>query len=116
MDGSFIKEWDKISDINKDLGFKKIPIYRVCSGERKSFKDFIWKFKENDKYPLQLDMNINGRKDVIKKVEQYDLNGNLIKIWDSINSAQKTLNCKGIFSALRKGKNISCSFFWKLVE
>ena len=58
----------------------------------------------------------NGRKDVIKKVEQYDLNGNLIKIWDSINSAQKTLNCKGIFSALRKGKNISCSFFWKLVE
>jgi hypothetical protein len=116
MSGLFIKEWNKISDINKDLGFKKVSIHRVCSGDRKSYKDFIWKYKENDNYPLQLNMNINGRKDVIKKVEQYDLDGNHIKTWDSINSAQKTLNCKGIFSALRKGKNISCGFIWKIVQ
>lgn len=115
MYGSFVKEWEKISDIEKTLGFKKVSIHRVCSGDRKTYMDYIWKYKENEKYPLQLDMEINGRKDIIKKVEQYDLDGNLIKTWDSINIAQKTLNCKGIFSALRKGKNFSCGFNWKVI-
>jgi hypothetical protein len=115
-EGKFIKEWDRAYNIQKELGLSFKLISRVCLGQRKTCDGFIWKYKENDNYPLQLNMDINGRKDVIKKVEQYDLDGNHIKTWDSINSAQKTLNCKGIFSALRKGKNISCGFVWKIVQ
>jgi group I intron endonuclease len=115
-DGKFIKEWFRTYDITKELKLSFKLISRVCLGQRKTYAGFIWKYKENDDYPLQLDMTINGRKDVIKKVEQYDLDGKFIKTWDSINSAQKTLKCGGIFSALKKGKNISCGFVWKLVE
>jgi len=115
LNGKFLKEWDRTYNIQKELNLSFKLISRVCLGQRKTCGGYIWKYKENENYSHQLDMEINGRKDIIKKVEQYDLDGNLIKTWDSINLAQKTLNCKGIFSALRKGKNFSCGFNWKVI-
>ena len=48
-----------------------------------------------------------------KKVEQYDLNGNLIKTWDYIKQAEKKLNISGI-SACCKGKQYTAGGFkWK---
>jgi group I intron endonuclease len=50
-----------------------------------------------------------------KKVKQLDLNGNLIKIWDSINLAQNTLQIRHISEVCRKVKNHKTSggFIWE---
>ncbi len=50
-----------------------------------------------------------------KKINQYNINGNFIKTWDSINNASQTLNINGttICSVLHcKGKTAG-SFIWK---
>lgn len=53
-----------------------------------------------------------------KRVEQYDLQGNLINEWDSINEAQKQLNIGNISKCCRKDKNYTTvgGYIWRYVE
>jgi hypothetical protein len=46
LTGNFIKEWDSIKSINEWFNIKGYNlITRVCRGESKSCKGFIWKYK-----------------------------------------------------------------------
>lgn len=51
-----------------------------------------------------------------KKVIQYDKNGNFIKIWNSISSAEKTLNINNISNACRNKRNKAGGFKWQYAE
>ena len=46
-----------------------------------------------------------------KSIEQYDLDGNLIKVWDSINSIENGTDYKTIY-ACANGQN-STAYEWK---
>lgn len=51
-----------------------------------------------------------------KKVQQYDINMNLIKEWPSITDAEETLGIKGI-GRVAKGERRSCGgFIWRFVN
>ena len=43
-DGTFIKKWECIMQIERELGFGNQDIGKVCLGKRKTSKGFIWKF------------------------------------------------------------------------
>ena len=45
LNGKLIKEWDSITQINKELGFSIQNIRLVCIGKQKKSNNFIWKFK-----------------------------------------------------------------------
>jgi group I intron endonuclease len=45
LQGNFIKEWDCISDVQKQLGFDKSFIINVAKGKYKQAYNFIWKYK-----------------------------------------------------------------------
>lgn len=46
LEGNFIKEWDSIKSINEYFNIKGYNlITRVCRGESRSCKGFIWKYK-----------------------------------------------------------------------
>lgn len=51
-----------------------------------------------------------------KKIQQYDINMNLIKEWPSITDAEETLGIKGI-GRVAKGERRSCGgFIWRFVD
>lgn len=43
-DGVFLKKWDSISDIEKELGCHHANIRKCCIGKRKTLKGFVWKY------------------------------------------------------------------------
>jgi hypothetical protein len=52
LDNKFIKSWDSMADIQRDLGFKQSAIGKCCtntysSDNRNYYKGFIWKYKIN---------------------------------------------------------------------
>lgn len=54
--------------------------------------------------------NLNKRK---KKVNQYDLNGNFIKTWDSVTEAQKYYKNSSISAVCLNKRKSASGFIWK---
>lgn len=44
LDGNFIKKWDSLSQINKELGFLQGNISSCCHGRYKTMYNYIWKY------------------------------------------------------------------------
>ena len=93
---NIIAEWQSASHAMKTLGFpSRRVIEDVCQRvkNQKSYKNYIWVYKdEYDKGIIPWDyystiFNYNS-----KKVNQYDLNMNLINTFNSANEASKILN------------------------
>lgn len=80
--GMLVKEWCSAAKIEKELGFDSSAILKVCKGKLLSFKGFIWSY-ENIVKPFNDTRTI--------EILQYDRQGNLIKIWDSIVDVKKSL-------------------------
>lgn len=45
LDGNFIKEWNSVSEAAKNFNTKPGSILRVIKGQRKKYKNFIFKYK-----------------------------------------------------------------------
>ena len=45
-DGTFIKEWESLSQIFRELGITQGNVSNCCSGKLKSSNGFIWKFSD----------------------------------------------------------------------
>lgn len=48
-DGSFVREWDSLKEAAETLGIKYQGISRVCRGERKSSRGFLWEYSCKEK-------------------------------------------------------------------
>ena len=46
LNGNFIKDWKSASEAEKITGINYRHILEVCNGKKKTYKGFIWKFKE----------------------------------------------------------------------
>ena len=51
-----------------------------------------------------------------KKIEQYDLKGNLIKIWDCIADAKKSILKGDINNCLSGKQKTAGGFIWKYIS
>lgn len=83
--GSYIKEFENISSVKKELKYNKNDIKRAIKNNS-LFQNMYW---STFKYTNILKENSEMSKPINKKIYQYDLQGNLIKTWDSITSCQK---------------------------
>lgn len=54
MAGNFIKEWKGIKDYEKHINIKQSNILRAIKLQ-KSCLNYLWRFKENDNYPLLIE-------------------------------------------------------------
>lgn len=98
LQGNFIKEFDSIASAAKESNISPSGISASCNGVQKSAGGFIFKFEKNEKIDAY-------KSSVLKKVSQYDLQGNFIKEFESITIASNETNvehtlisdcCKGI--------------------
>jgi group I intron endonuclease len=84
LNGEFIKEWDTVKEAEYNY---KTGISDVLRGKGKTSGGFIWRYKEN---PLDINHKISSHK-LSKPTNQYDLEGNLIKEWNSLMEIQNEL-------------------------
>lgn len=87
LNEKLIKEWTSITEAKRVLGINNIS--NVCIGLQKTAGGFRWKYKSR-----------KNRK--VKKVFQFDLEGNFIKEWKNIMEASKSV--RGDVSAVLTNK------------
>lgn len=104
LDGEFIKSWESGKQIEKELGFYSTNIYLCCNGGQISAYGFLWSYdkKENIEGLDQLEFN------------QYDLDGNYIKTFNSIQKASEELGYKNlaIHEVCRGERRQAGGFLW----
>ena len=108
IEGKFVKKWKNSKIAAEQLGFNHSNICKVCRKERESADGFIWSYK----YEL---LEANER--LIKKeskIYQFDKKGNLIKEWDNVKTASKTLNINydDIRACCNKNKKMTGGYIW----
>lgn len=81
LDGKFIRTWSSIKEAQEALNLNSI--YNNISGNSKYCGDYIWRKYTGDTSNIE---------PVVKKekvVYQFDLQGNLLKVWKSLTEATK---------------------------
>ena len=108
-EGTFMQEWKSMSEAERVLGIYKIS--DSCNFKSKTSGNFIWRIKEDDVYPVQLNViNIDKKE---KKILQYSIDGKLIKEWNSIKSAEGFLNIKNISYVCNNIRKSAGGFKWE---
>lgn len=91
--GKFLKEFDTLNDVRKFIG-KKMARLSECIIEERPCGGFLWSYEKLENFPMKQPKS--------KQIAQYDLNGNLIKIWPTYRSCQKEFsNVRLVLSGAR---------------
>lgn len=83
LDGKFIRYWDSISEASNALGLT--AIHSCVTGRSKYCGKWLWKYAI-DKSPIP------PIKTKELTVYQFDLSGNLLKVWKSVSEASKNFD------------------------
>lgn len=114
LNGNLIKEWYSASQSAKELGLYTLAIKNCCEQREyvKSVGQFIWIYKE-DKDTINMNYYLT-RKNNNKKVNQFNKEMELIKVWESIKQVSEiTGYCyKSIANACNGRTKISHGFIW----
>lgn len=110
-DGNLIATYKSSVDAGKTLDVAPSSIRRCCNGEIGSVKGFLWKSKGIDKI-----VKTPAR---CRRVLQKDMQGNVIKIWNSIKEAAdntKSSIC-GILACCQGKRNKTSNYFkWEYYD
>lgn len=106
--GNLVRQWDCAVDAADVLKINYHNIIDCCNKRIKTAGGFIWSNKDDDDLSWNLINNNRGA----KKVVQFSLNGDLIKIWDSIAEAKRETKSNGIYDAVKKRAKTSNGFKW----
>lgn len=90
LNGSFIKDWGRIIDVERELRIANQTITNCCKGIKDSAGGFIWRYQDSPKELLENIKPVKSMKYGIP-IFQYDLEGKFIKEWDSIKKASLEL-------------------------
>lgn len=111
INGNFIKTWNSIADISRTFNKDASNLSKVCNpkfNNKITQFGYIWRYYSD--YPECTNIIISDEEVYFmhyskkktqfesKKVVQYDLLGNFIKIWDSVSEAAR--NCNGNAGAI----------------
>ena len=45
LDGEFVKHWDSVTQVEREIGYCKGSISKVCKNQQKTAYGYIWRFK-----------------------------------------------------------------------
>lgn len=87
LSGNFIKEWNAPSEAARITGICVNTIYGCLNKQHKNAGKYIWIRKTDYENDNSLSWYLTNQ--VYKNVLQYDLDGNLIKQWNTLSEAVK---------------------------
>jgi len=121
FNGNFVKKYSDIKEaarefaINEQTGYKNIMA--CCKGDYKHIYGYIWRFAEEE---ITCVTGIEPLWEKLKNpVVQLDLNGNVLRIYESVAAAVRDMKIKSVSAITNccKGKTkTACGFKWKYVE
>lgn len=117
MDGRLIKIWNSLTKAAKNVNGDKTGIYHCCVGKlsngdlKKTYLGYIWSYiplNENELKERITDYNL-------VRVQQFDLEGNLLHTYKSISEAAKAVHCSSsaISMACSGIRNSIKGYIWK---
>ena len=112
LDGTYIKTWDSVSQINRELGYSTSNIGKCCKGKIYSAYGYRWLKDKKDNLKVYINPHC-------RKIVQFDMNMNYIKIWNSIIDASNELDVKynNIQNCCeRKSKQSKTGYLWRYLE
>lgn len=121
LEGNFIKEWNSISELHRELGIAKNTIQWALKNRNKVKNEYflILKSEFTNEILEECISNKLGRKgkplpSKNKKVNQHDKDGRIIKIWESITIASQSLNIQKshIVSCCKDKRKTTGGFIW----
>lgn len=114
LSGNFIKKWDGVIEVEKNLGIGNSGIYQCASGKLKSAAGFIWKFTD-DNSPIEV---IIRRPKKSNPINQYSRSGDFINKWESAQEASSKLGirCDRILDCLENKAKSTKGFIWRFCD
>jgi hypothetical protein len=118
LDFELIKEYESLNEASRQTGLELANISNACNGKLKHTGFFVWKFKNEKEKRTCKEKAIRQ----IRKVIQLDKNKNIIKIYESINSASSEMNVPRTSISNCCFKNIDCDYYtaygfiWKFYD
>lgn len=115
LEGNFIKEFKSIIVAAKENNISKGAIQCVLSNRGKTAAGFIWKYSE-DKTPITETVTINKNKG--RNVGQYDLDMNLLNVYESTADAGRKVNIhkNNIWGVITNFRKTAGGFIWKYLD
>ena len=86
--GNYIETFNSAHQAARKTGIDCTSICECCRQEKRHTKGYQWKYVDSNK--IIKDISKDGIVIMKRKVFQYDLKGNLIKVYDSLKEAAKT--------------------------
>ena len=114
---NFIKEWPCIRDAQDTL--KIYHIGMVCKGQRKSAGGFKWKYKNDSTiFPQNDFIQDKSESPTAVKILQYDLNGNFIREFNSVEEASEIskTNKTSIVLCMQHKHEQANNYVWRYKE
>ncbi len=114
FNGKYITEYPNITEAAKALGVSRNTIYGILRGERLSTKGYQFRLK-GDTTPVTPYKNRQGGK---KPIYQCNIDGTIIKEWESAAAAGRSLGIdpSGIAKVLKSKALTYKGYFWKYME
>ena len=106
LTGELESTFQSLEEASKSSSISEASISHACVGDRKTSNGFYWT------YTSTFDLKEDIRK---KKVIQYDYEGELVKVFDSISDASKQteINKSSIAKCCRGERKKAGNFIWK---
>lgn len=116
LSGKLVKIWQSAHEAER-AGYHARHIGECCSDKIKTHLGYMWRFARENKTPKQIKPYVKGgftnRADLSKKVYQYDLNGELVKVWPSMREASRNgFDKASVAYHIKNGKPYK-GFIWK---
>lgn len=113
INGTYITKFESASDANRNTGVHASSINDCCLMKKQSAGGFLW--SRTNTPPVYEPYKLKK-----KKIVQKDLNGNILKVWESVSEAAETLKIQ-ISNIIRcaKGKTtrkICGGYKWEYVD
>lgn len=115
FDGNVIKEYWSIAQASKLTGIDSRGIYSCCNrGISKTVGGYIWVYKEDyDSFDLEYHLNRKQK----KPIEQYDMEGNFIKLYDYGTQVEEDgFSCSKINSCCNHNAMSAYGYIWKFKD
>ena len=107
LSGEYIRTWDYLSEVEKELGLQNSRIVACCKGKygKKSYGGYMWVYEEDyDPRKTYIYKKETNRRPIL----QYDFGGKFVKEWSSAKEASIALGlrrsslcmcCKGAYKS-----------------
>ena len=113
MKGNIVKLWEHgARHASKELNIGQAPIWHCVNGDRKTYKNYIWITTDDfEKFNINDYINQNTQS---RKIKQYSMDGDLVRIWESGNQVQTELgyDCSCILKVCKRKYKSYKNYIW----